>query len=68
MAIDYIAMLSCYLKGSQAAAVFPGHLPPVEMTAATATAPNIPAATNLLLNDQAVTIVVPKALDQFQVK
>lgn len=68
MAIDYIAMLSCYLKGSQAAAVFPGHLPPVEMTAATAAAPNIPAATNLLLNDQAVTIVVPKALDQFQVK
>ena len=68
MAIDYIAMLSCYLKGSQAAAVFPGHLPPVEMTAATVTAPNIPAATNLLLNDQAVTIVVPKALDQFQVK
>ena len=67
MAIDYIAMLSCYLKGSQPAAVFPGHLPPVEMTT-TAIAPNISGATNLLMHDQAVTIVVPKALEQFQVK
>lgn len=66
MAIDYIAMLSCYLKGSQSTAVFTGQLPPVEMTTATIT-PNIPGATNLLMHDQAVTIVVPKALEQFQV-
>ena len=66
MAIDYIAMLSCYLKGSQTAGVFTGQLPPVEMTAS-AIAPNIPVATNLLMHDQAVTIVVPKTLEQFQV-
>ena len=66
MAIDYIAMLSCYLKGSQSATVLSGPFPPVEMT--TSIAPNIPAATNLLMHDQAVTIVVPKTLDQFQVQ
>lgn len=66
MAIDYIAMLSCYLKGSQSTAVFTAPLPPVEMTAASI-APNIPGATNLIMHDQAVAIVVPKTLETFQV-
>ena len=66
MAIDYIAMLSCYLKGSQSTNVFTAQLPPVEMTTS-AIAPNIPVAANLLMHDQAVTIVVPKTLEQFQV-
>ena len=66
MAIDYIAMLSCYLKGSpQTAAVLSGPFTPVEMTSAIA--PNIPAGSNLIMHDQAVTLVVPKTLDQFPV-
>lgn len=66
MAIDYIAMLSCYLKGSpQTAAVLSGPFAPVEMTSAIA--PNIPAGSNLIMHDQAVTLVVPKTLDQFPV-
>lgn len=66
MAIDYIAMLSCYLKGSQSTAVLAGQLPNVEMTAA-AIAPGIQGTTNLLMHDQGVAIVVPKTLEQFQV-
>lgn len=66
MAIDYIAMLSCYLKGSQSAAVLSGQLSPVEVTAIS---PNRAGnVANLLLHDQAVTIVVPKTLEQFQVQ
>lgn len=64
MAIDYIAMLSCYLKGSQSAAVLAGQLPPVEVSAI---APTRTGGTNLLLHDPSVTIVVPKTMDQFQV-
>lgn len=64
MAIDYIAMLSCYLKGSQSAAVLASQLPPVEVSAMP---PNRTGTPNLLMHDQAVTIVVPKSLEQFQV-
>lgn len=66
MAIDYIAMLSCYLKGSQStAAVLAGQLPPVEVTAIS---PNRAGAPNLLMHDPSVTLVVPKTLEQFQVQ
>lgn len=65
MAIDYIAMLSCYLKGSQSAAVLAGQLPPVEVTAI---APSRTGAPNVLMHDPSVTIVVPKTMDQFQVQ
>lgn len=66
MAIDYIAMLSCYLKGSQSAAVLAAQIPPVEVTTI---APNRAGAPNILMHDPtAVTIVVPKTLEQFQVQ
>ena len=65
MAIDYIAMLSCYLKGSQSAAMLAGQLPQVEVAASIT--PNRSGTPSVLMHDQAVTIVVPKTLDQFQV-